>query len=203
MRKKILFLILLLIGLFPIIVGAETLREKQVDNPNELLIDDTAGVFTSEQMLELKEIMKPLLSNGNVVLKTVKSAGERNIHTVATEEYNKVFNEKTGLILLINIYNGSDAGNSSVHNYLTVETFGGYQLTETSEELYQENKSLLQAGNNFEVSKNIFTKISGQTKTTESTNVSTVDKVILEDDADLLTPEEEAKLIDVMSPLTE
>lgn len=204
MFKRISLLLLSVLVIFiPFYVDAQVLREKSSSNNYELVIDDSAEIYTNEQLTSIKNYMVPLLEKGNVVLKTVKSAGEKNINAVATEEYNKLFNYQSGLIFLINIYNGIDSELSN-HNYLTVIPFGDFSLTEDQQTLYQNNKSLLQSGEYFTLTKNIFTSLSGTAETSNLT-VSSGDKykIVIEDDANLLTDEEKQKLIKKMTPLTE
>ena len=206
MRKKLIVLVLLIAGLFPLLVSAETYRENSNTNSNAIVIDDTAGVYSSDQIEDIKKHMRPLLEKGNVMLKTMMSAGERSGDLIAPEEYNKVFNGQTGLIVLINVYNGAAVGSSSLYNSMTLRGFGELNISnKQSQSIYYMNRMTLQDAKYFEFTKKTFDAISSayglNTKTT--VNSSNIDNVVLEDDADLLTAEEEAKLIDTMSPLTE
>ena len=210
MRKKILLVFILIVGLFPIVAGAEELREKHANNPNEIFINDTTGVFTREQLEEVKATMLPLLDKGNVMLLVRRSAGERSIDLVAQEEYHKTYNDQSGAIVVINIYNGadSDGDNEDWHNNMTIFGFGNIVITDTQRNIiFETNRSSIQKAEFVTAAKGAFDSICEfnniKKYEKESVNSSTIDKVILEDDADLLTTEDEAKLIDAMTPLTE
>ena len=53
MRKKLIVLVLLIAGLFPLLVSAETYRENSNTNSNAIVIDDTAGVYSSDQIEDI------------------------------------------------------------------------------------------------------------------------------------------------------
>ena len=210
MSKKINILLILIVTLlFPVIVNAEEYREKAISG-NELLINDTAGVFTNEQVDDLKNNMRPLFEKGNVMLLTRRSAGERSIDLVATEEYQKVFATKSGVIIVINIYNGADSTgrNDDWHNNITVQGFGNITISDVQRDsIFYNSIELLRKAEFLEGAKKAFDSVCEYNNIKkyekEVINSSTIEGVILEDDADLLTAEEEAKLIDIMSPLTE
>ena len=154
MRKKLIIITLLLVGLFPLLVSAETYRENSNTNSNAIVIDDTAGVYSSDQIEDIKKHMRPLLEKGNVMLKTMTSAGERSGDLIAPEEYNKVFNGQTGLIVLINVYNGAAVGSSSLYNSMTLRGFGELNISnEQSQSIYYMNRMTLQDAKYFEFTK--------------------------------------------------
>lgn len=209
MHKRInIFLILIVTLLLPNVVNAQVYRE-QGQNNNEILVNDTAEVFTQEQIADLKNNMNPLLEKGNVMLLIRRSAGEKSIDIVANEEYQKVFSTRSGVIIVINIYNGADSkgGNADWHNNMAIHGFGNMVINETqSESIFQANRKMIQEAEFLESAKKAFDSICEinniKKYEKESINTSTVEGVILEDDADLLTTEEEAKLTDLMTPLT-
>ena len=211
MRKKIsLFLVLIITLMFPVVVNAQVYSDKHPTNNNQIVVNDTAGVFTQEQFNEMKNNMIPLLEKGNVMVVTRRSAGERNIEIVADEEYKKVFSTNNGVILVINIYNGADSSGTDAdwHNHMTLRGYGTMVLNDNRRnQVYQENRKLLQEAKFLELVKNsfdavcIFNDIKKYEK--ESVNASDIEGVVLEDDADILTDEEESKLADIMAPLTE
>ena len=196
--------------MFPVVVNAQVYSDKHPTNNNQIVVNDTAGVFTQEQFNEMKNNMIPLLEKGNVMVVTRRSAGERNIEIVADEEYKKVFSTNNGVILVINIYNGADSSGTDAdwHNHMTLRGYGTMVLNDNRRnQVYQENRKLLQEAKFLELVKNsfdavcIFNDIKKYEK--ESVNASDIEGVVLEDDADILTDEEESKLADIMAPLTE
>ena len=227
MRKKLIILGLLIVGLFPLLVNAEIYRENSTTNSNAIVIDDTVGIYTNEQIAEIKNSMRPLLEKGNVVLKTTKSALDFNgIQTPTLEEYNKLFGTANGTIVLINIYNG-EAGSEGIqaHNSMYITSFGNNKNIISGAQEMQiiwENTPLLKEGKYLEAAKTGFEKIKecfdGGRKVEENSNnqskestttansksiAISKDLVVIEDDAGLLTEEESQKLLDVMTPLTE
>lgn len=209
MHKKLVLLVLVITLLFPVLVRAETFRDKATSN-NEILLNDTAGVFTKEQFDKLKTSTEPLLEKANVMVLTRRSAGERNINIVAKEEYQKAFGTKNGIIIVMNIYNGADSTgrNDDWHNHMTVWGFGSIIITDDQRnEIYQNNSSLVKKANFLEAAEQVIQNVCKYNNIVipekESVNVSSVNGVVLEDDADLLTEAEEKQLVDIMTPLTE
>ena len=205
MLKKIRICLILLVLLFPIIVSAETYREQHANNQYALVIEDSAELFTREQVDSLKSNMLPLVERGNVVLKTMKSPGDYNsLQTPAQETYNKLFADNNGVIVLINIYNGESTGNLAEYNSMTIASFGNNKslMSDTqATEIIWKSMPALKEEKYLETTQSIFNSINEYYA--GEVSIKAGDKVRLEDDADLLNPEEEAKLIDVMTPLTE
>lgn len=202
MNKRLIIVVALLLVLFPIInVSAETVREKHMNNSYEIVIDDSAEVFTAEELNEVKNNMRPLLEKGNVVLKTTKSSGDFNSLKTPTEEaYKNLFNDTNGIIVLINIYNGAVQDVSATKlNSMYISSVGNVVTEEKALEIVWENTPLIQEGKYKEAVNSSFKSLN----TTSSDTKLAKDMVIIEDDADLLTPEEEEKLANDMAPLTE
>lgn len=223
MRKRLSIIILIISLLFPIVINAETMREQHANNSYSLYIDDSAELFTAEQMHDIRNSMLPLLDKGNVVLKTKKS-GELidKAQAIASDEYTKLFSTNNGTILFINVYNGETNGIDPLSfNSMYVISFGSNRdlISESQElQIIWENTVLVKEGKYLETAKTGFNKINecfnGGRKTDNSLDTNNIgingytseissQKVVLEDDADLLTPEEEAKLADLMESLTE
>lgn len=216
MPKKIILLMLLIVSLFPITISAEMLREKHANNEYELVIDDTASLFNREELNTISENARPLLDSGNIVIKTVKSNGSSNINTVATEEYTKLFDNNNGLIVVINVYNGTVASgdNPILHNYMTIVNFGNnlFLVEEDRQQIINDKVKVLQEGRYLQAVNETLIRLNrsyenykndGQEASKSENPTLPTEKLIVEDDADLLAPEEEEKLKDVMSPLTE
>ena len=186
MSKKINILLILIVTLlFPVIVNAEEYREKAISG-NELLINDTAGVFTNEQVDDLKNNMRPLFEKGNVMLLTRRSAGERSIDLVATEEYQKVFATKSGVIIVINIYNGADSTgrNDDWHNNITVQGFGNITISDVQRDsIFYNSIELLRKAEFLEGAKKAFDSVCEYNNIKkyekEVINSSTIEGVIL------------------------
>lgn len=210
MVKKVRLIVILLIGLLlPVMINAETITEQHSDSKYKLVIEDDINIFTEEDFESIKQKMVPISSKCNVVLKTTMSSDlYDSVKVKADERYNQLFGTDDGFIILINVYNAPDGTSGVLNNMnsLAISTFGSLNNTITSEEVLSQtwnNTPKVKVSNYTEAVDKILHYFGNKTGVYK-TDAIVVGKLLhIEDDADLLTPEEEKKLVKVMSPLTE
>lgn len=117
-NKKILLLFLLLI---PAFVFTANIRTVYADNTYKLVIEDDANLLSEEEENNLKEIMEPATSYGNIIFKSINH-NNTTTENYARDYYHHNFGTQSGTLFLIdmdkrNIYVFSDGKN---HDAITV-----------------------------------------------------------------------------------
>ena len=75
---------------------------KELVNGNYLVIEDDAHLLVDNELILLKEQMKPLTEYGNIVFKTI-AVNDRDTYSYATDYYYKNFGNGSGTLLIIDI----------------------------------------------------------------------------------------------------
>ena len=214
MRKRLLLLLVLFIGLlFPII---NIKAEDGVTITGSVEIADGAEVFSEQDETEIRQQMLPLVKYGNIIVQTVKGDME---YDSLVDEAETIYTEKNdntnGIIVLI-----SSSTIDNNHNMMTVRGSGNLKEKEniflyvtwsklpilkqgeykratieslTATEEYLTGAKQLPETELQEAKSNLVT---------DGIQVAE-DKLVIDDEAGLLTAEEVENLKDVMYPLTE
>ena len=199
MLKKVLF------GLFIIMLSfcnvyAYGYRETNEKTGYKLIVEDDSSVFSVNEVSNIKNMMRSLTEYGNIILRIESCISPSEEY--AKKIYQDNFQEANGTIVLYDKIGGSfyiaSVGNNS--NILTQEKVS---------EIIQSSKSDSTSKSVLHETEMIITKIgfllSGKEipeAYVENNNTSKY-KMVIEDDAGLLTEEEKENLSKEMIPLTE
>ena len=93
--------------------------ETNDDLKYQLIIEDDANLLSNDEIVMLKEKMKPLLDFGNIAFKTIDKNPFSSADSYARDYYHNKFNMESGTLLLIdmdtrNIYIFSDGYNYNI-----------------------------------------------------------------------------------------
>ena len=118
--KKIYYLIFTFIALFIVSLSVEALSidEENSETNYKLLIEDDVNLLTSSEIEDLKEIMYPLTTYGNIAFKTI-SSNSTTTPNYASNYYHSKFDNASGTLFLIDmdnriIYIFSDGANYKI-----------------------------------------------------------------------------------------
>ena len=75
------------------------------ENGHQALLDDGAGLFTSEEKDELFDKLKSGLEQGNMVLVTTDEAGNNTAESLANTYYRNFYGQEDGAVFLIDMDN--------------------------------------------------------------------------------------------------
>lgn len=219
-NKKLVNIFLIIITLFTITLSVyaldpnsyitgETNEEQQEETPSteepqeetveseeyEIVVEDDAAriVYTDEE--KLKTNMELLKQEGNIIFKSI-SYNTKTAKEYAEEYYRNKFGEESGILILFDYYNGSI--------YLYTEGEVGTKFTnEQAQEIVNAAVPLVNDKKTYEavcqMVSDLETTLGLKTSISENKNGHTL---LIEDDANLLTEEEEEKLKEKMKPLT-
>lgn len=209
-NKKLVNIFLIIITLFTITLSVYALdpnsyitgenkeeqQEETVESEEyEIVVEDDAAriVYTDEE--KLKTNMELLKQEGNIIFKSI-SYNTKTAKEYAEEYYRNKFGEESGILILFDYYNGSI--------YLYTEGEVGTKFTnEQAQEIVNAAVPLVNDKKTYEavcqMVSDLETTIGLKTSISENKNGHTL---LIEDDANLLTPEEEEKLKEKMKPLT-
>ena len=219
-NKKLVNIFLIIITLFTITLSVyaldpnsyitgETKEEQQEETPSteeqqeetveseeyEIVVEDDAAriLYTDEE--KLKTNMELLKQEGNIIFKSI-SYNTKTAKEYAEEYYRNKFGEESGILILFDYYNGSI--------YLYTEGEVGTKFTnEQAQEIVNAAVPLVNDKKTYEavcqMVSDLETTLGLKTSISENKNGHTL---LIEDDANLLTEEEEEKLKEKMKPLT-
>ena len=209
-NKKLVNIFLIIITLFTITLSVYALdpnsyitgenkeeqQEETVESEEyEIVVEDDAAriVYTDEE--KLKTNMELLKQEGNIIFKSI-SYNTKTAKEYAEEYYRNKFGEESGILILFDYYNGSI--------YLYTEGEVGTKFTnEQAQEIVNAAVPLVNDKKTYEavcqMVSDLETTLGLKTSISENKNGHTL---LIEDDANLLTPEEEEKLREKMKPLT-
>ena len=221
MNKKLCLILLLLISLLiPFtVVKAEVYQEKQANNEYQLIIEDDTNTFTNENFDSISSGSRKILNKGNVYLKIVKSTGDMEyLKSVVLTNYNQKFGDMNGVMILLNIYDFESVPEDTDPNDKTtmlVKAFGDIKVLvpeDKEQSIYTEQNNHMRETSRTKSHHDAYTHRLMSALSELDYYISldnnliaekTTNKLIIEDDANLLSEEEEKRLEDVMSPLTE
>lgn len=195
-RKKIMLIILLFIGLFAFYTNAYALDIKQY----HVIIEDDANLLTEEEKQKLEEEMRPLNKYGHIIFKSTNE-NEKDTKEYVEEYYHNKFQNDSGTIFLFDmqnryIYLFSDGENSNIITESTAQN-----IIDSVAEYAKNEKYYECASNTYMQIKIALTDKTGEKK--EPIEETKNDyKIVIEDDANLLTNEEVENLKEKMKSLT-
>lgn len=191
-NNHILFILLFLLSFFLLIQEVKALDIVKPDN--ELIIEDDADILTISEEENLKNDMKPLLEYGNIAFKSI-TENSKTAKEFTEEYYTELFNNESGTIFLFDME----------HKAIYIYSYGNcYKtITETvAQTIIDRVSSYASNGEYYKCSSETYQEILSyykpNTKETEANGYT----IVIEDDADLLSAEEEIKLKDKMKSLT-
>lgn len=172
------------------------IKAEENEKDYRVVIEDNANLLTTEEVEKLEEQMKEFTKYGHIAFKSILE-NEKTTEEYADEYYEQKFNNESGTLLLLDMKN----------NYLYICSLGENKekLTESVEQSIVDN--VIQ----YAIAKEYYTCASQayqemlQYLEKENINVKNEEsnyKLIIEDDANLLTAEEIQRLQDKMQPLT-
>jgi len=165
------------------------------DSEYEVVVEDDAAriVYTDEE--KLKTSMESLRQEGNIIFKSI-SYNTKSTKEYAEEYYRNRFGEESGILILF------DYGQGKVYLYTEGEV-GTKFTSEQAQKIIDDAMGLVNDKKTFEAVSQIVSDLENvlglKTSISEDKNGHTL---LIEDDANLLTPEEEEKLKEKMKPLT-
>ena len=209
-NKKLIRLLLVFITLFTIttsvyaidpnsyITGENKQQEtttEETQQENVVLIEDDADILTDQEEALLISKMGALKTEGNVVFKTI-TENDKSAKEYATEYYEGKYGQNSGVIILFDFKNGSV--------YLLSRGEVGQKFTnEQAQEIIDTGLEQVKNKQYYDGAANMFSKLEEilgiTTAVEEDQNGNTL---LIEDDANLLKPEEIEKLKERMKPLT-
>lgn len=207
MLKKINIIILLVITvcLFNNVYAKEYYKENE-DNNNTYTIIDEVEILNDEQILKIQNQMKNITEYGHVSLRIVSKEVEyEELGPIATEEFNNWKKDGNSLMVYINVKNDVEP---KIYNNIYIKNSGFNISDEDLMQVVWKVTPTLRKGEIEETIYQTFDNIHGLcvgekegVYTVGSTTNSTY-RIVIEDDANLLTEKEEEKLKDKMYSLT-
>ena len=209
MLKKIFRVIVLVLSLILFTnVSAKEYYKENESNKNQYVIFDDAEILNDEQVLNIQDKLKSLTVYGNVAIKIVNNTVEyEELDSFVNEAFNNwKKSDNKYLMIYINVKNDVEP---RIYNNISIKNSGldisdsqlmevVWKVTPTLREGNVENTIL-------QTIDNINGLSAGEKEGTNSSNIKKTSnyKIVIEDDANLLSEEEKNKLMDDMMPLTE
>ena len=207
MLKKINIIILLVITvyLFNNVYAKEYYKENE-DNNNTYTIIDEVEILNDEQILKIQNQMKNITEYGHVSLRIVSKEVEyEELGPIATEEFNNWKTDGNSLMVYINVKNDVEP---KIYNNIYIKNSGFNISDEDLMQVVWKVTPTLRKGEIEETIYQTFDNIHGlcvgekEGVYTVGSTITSTYRIVMEDDANLLTEMEEEKLKDKMSTLT-
>ncbi len=200
--KKYLKYLFIIITLFSITFNVKAEEEvEETTNNNESyisLVEDTANMLSHESEENFEKETEVFTEYGNFAIKTIIKNEKDTLREAAEEYYKEHFGDSSGTLLLINWSNKELCIYSNGYNHTVITDEEAERITNETKETFKNNE--IDNGTK-KVLYEIYKLFNPTSETTEETIGDF--KLIIEDEANLLTPEEIDKLHDKMSNLTE
>lgn len=191
--KHILFVLSFILSFFLLTMEVKALDI--VKPENELIIEDDANLLTDEEKQQLEAEIKPLTDYGHIIFKTITET-EKETKTYTKDYYYERFNNDSGTIFLIDMKNRYMYLFSVGDNYEKITDSYAQEIVDNVSTYATEGSYYLCASTAFKMVKEGLEK---EPVEMQENGYS----IVIEDDANLLTAEEETKLLDKMKSLTQ
>ena len=208
MLKKITKLIVLVITLFLFNnVYAKEYVKVNENNNNSYSINDEIDILSEDDVLKIQDQMNSLTQYGNVSIRIVSKEVEREeLESTVNETFNNWKKDGNYLMVYINVKNDIDP---KIFNNIFIKNSGFNISDEDLMNVVWKVTPTLRNGKLVDTINQTFDNLNGLSAgekegvyTPNSTKTSNY-KIVIEDDANLLTEEEKLKLMDDMSPMAE
>ena len=206
MLKKITKLIVLVITLFLFNnVYAKEYVKVNENNNNSYSINDEIDILSEDDVLKIQDQMNSLTQYGNVTIRIVSKEVEREeLESTVNEAFNNWKKDGNYLMVYINVKNDIDP---KIFNNIFIKNSGFNISDEDLMNVVWKVTPTLRNGKLVDTIHQTFDNLNGLSAgekegvyTPGSTKTSNY-KIVIEDDANLLTEEEKVKLMDDMSPM--
>ena len=201
--KKYLKYLFIIIALFSITFNVKA--EEEIDetiNNNEkytVIVEDAANMFSHENEENFKKDIETFTEYGNFAIRTIIKNDKETLKESAEEYYKERFGDSSGTLLLINWSNRELCIYSEGYNHTIITDEEAERITNETRETFKNNEI---AKGTKEVVYKIYKLFNPTFESTEETIGEY--KLIIEDEAGLITNEEDIKKIrDKMAALTE
>lgn len=208
MLKKITKLIVLVITLFLFnnVYAKEYIKVNE-NNNNTYSINDEIDILSEDDVLKIQDQMNSLTQYGNVSIRIVSKEVEREeLESTVNETFNNWKKDGNYLMVYINVKNDMDP---KIFNNIFIKNYGFNISDEDLMNVVWKVTPTLRNGKVNDTIHQTFDNLNGLSAgekegvyTPGSTKTSNY-KIIIEDDANLLSEEEKVKLMDDMSPMAE
>ena len=189
-RKIVLLLITFFISIFSFYPKVYAEDEKQYN----LIIEDDANLLSEEDKQKLSEEMQPLTNYGHIIFKSINENDKSTKEYVENYYHNRYQND-SGTIFLVDMQNR--------YIYLFSDGENNTKITESvAQTIVDDGATYASSGNYYSCASIVYKKVK---EYLEKENVDIKENkysIVIEDDANLLTPEEIEKLKEKMKPLT-
>ena len=209
MLKKIFRVIVLVLSLILFTnVSAKEYYKENESNKNQYVIFDDAEILNDEQVLNIQDKLKSLTVYGNIAIKIVNNTVEyEELDSFVNEAFNNwKKSDNKYLMIYINVKNDVEP---RIYNNISIKN-SGFDVSDSQlKEVVWKVTPTLREGNVentiLQTIDNINGLSAGEKEGTNSSNIKKTSnyKIVIEDDANLLSEEEKNKLMDDMMPLTE
>lgn len=207
--KKYLKYLFIILALFTITfnVKAEEEIEETTSNVEETtsnnetyrsFVEDEANMLSHENEEKFQKDTEVFTKYGYFAIKTIIKNDKETLKEKAEEYYKERFGDSSGTLLLINWSNRELCIYSNGYNHTVITDEEAERITNETREIFKNNEI---ANGTKKVLYEIYKLFNPTSELSEETIGDF--KLIIEDEANLLTPEETKKLHDKMASLTE